>query len=113
MLKYYLYERDESLDVKGLIKKYRLELDDLCSHDKDTQDIFGFVNTWWVFGEVAMKFNYPVFMAEADNIGYKRTSCGEKQMLNDLYRAGNDNIVLVDDGIKTAILDHMRDIAWD
>jgi type I restriction enzyme M protein len=85
MLKYQLTERDDGLDAGALIAKYRAEIEDMCSIDKDTQDIFGFVNTWWVFGEVAGKLSYPVFMAEVDNIGYKRTARGEREMPNDLF----------------------------
>ena len=29
-------------------------------------------NCWWVFGEVAKHFNYPILYAHAENIGYKR-----------------------------------------
>jgi type I restriction enzyme M protein len=85
VLKSYLSERDESLSLYELINKYREELKELCKHDKDTIDTFGRVNTWWVFGEVASKLNYDVFMAEVDNIGYKRSKRGEKEMPNDLY----------------------------
>ena len=85
ILKNYITESDDGLSASDLIEKYRPELDDLCSIDKDTVDSFGHVNTWWVFGEVAQKLNYDVFMAEADNIGYKRTKRGEKNMPNDLY----------------------------
>ena len=113
MLKYYISERDDSLDAEGLINKYRDELDNLCSYDKDTQDIFGFVNTWWVFGEVAVKLNYSVFMAEADNVGYKRSKRGEKPMPNDLYRTDEGGLVLIDDGVKDTVLDNMREIVWD
>ena len=73
------------MDVDSLIEKYRLELRDLCSYDKDTVDVFGYVNTWWVFSEVSRCFDYEVFMAEVDNIGYKRTKRGEKETQNDLY----------------------------
>ena len=113
MLKCYITERDDSLDTNGLIKKYREELIDLCSYDKDTQDIFGYVNTWWVFGEVAEKINYSVFMAEADNVGYKRSKRGEKIMSNDLYRTDNNGLVLVNDDVKDTILDSIREIIWD
>lgn len=85
MLKNYISDKDDHLTADELIDKYRAELDDLCSLDKDTFDSFGHVNTWWVFGEVAQKFNYNVFMAEVDNIGYKRTKRGEKEMPNELY----------------------------
>jgi len=30
-------------------------------------------NTWWVFGEVSRELNYEIFMAEVENVGYKRT----------------------------------------
>lgn len=85
MLKSYITDRDEFLTADELIEKYRSELEDLCSLDKDTFDSFGHVNTWWVFGEVAQKLNYDVFMAEVDNIGYKRTKRGEKEMPNELF----------------------------
>ena len=52
-------------------------------------------------------------MAEADNIGYKRTKRGEKPMPNDLYRVGVNNDILVDDGKKTTILDYMRELDWE
>ena len=51
-------------------------------------------------------------MAEADNVGYKRSKRGEKTAINDLYRTNEDGIILVDDGIKETILDYMRDIHW-
>ncbi len=85
MLKNYLTERDDALSAKELIEKYRAELEDLCKFDKDTVGAFGYVNTWWVFGEVAPKLNYDVFMAEVDNVGYKRTKRGEKEMPNELF----------------------------
>ena len=85
MLKDYLTEDDAVLGNDKLIEKYFAELNSLCEYDKDTQEIFGFVNTWWVFGEVASHFKYDVFMAEVENIGYKRTKRGEKTMPNDLF----------------------------
>ena len=84
-LKGFLIEQDKELGKDELIEKYRLELSDLCSYDKDTVDVLGYVNTWWVFNEVAKAFDYDVFMAEVDNIGYKRTKRGEKETANDLY----------------------------
>ena len=116
LLKNHLVEEDKKLNVIDLITKYIEELKDLCTYDKDTKDTFGFVNTWWVFGEVSNTLNYPIFMAEADNVGYKRTKRGEKPMPNDLYRSHIENgvdIISVDDGVKTKILDYMRDLNWD
>ena len=113
MLKNYLTELDDELDASALIDKYSEELNELCTIDKDTKDTFGFVNTWWVFGEVVSRLNYSVFMAEADNIGYKRTKRGERQMPNELYRTDLSGNILFDDGIETTILDAMRKIDWN
>jgi type I restriction enzyme M protein len=113
MLKEYVNEEDEKLTLTELVQKYQDELTELCKYDKDTQDTFGFVNTWRVFGEVAKVLNYSIFMAEAEQIGYKRTKRGEKPQLNELYRAGNSGEILVDDGEKSTILDFLREIQWE
>ena len=113
MLRSYISERDAGLTLSELVNKYRAELEDLCTHDKDTQDAFGFVNTWWVFGEVSAKLKYDIFMAEAENVGYKRTKRGENKMPNELFRVNNNNELILDDGISTTILDYMRSIKWD
>ena len=85
ILKNYITEEDNHLTIKELISKYIEELKDLCSINKDTSDLYGYVNTWWVFGEVVNKLDYEIFMAEVDNIGYKRTKSGEKEMPNELF----------------------------
>jgi len=113
MLKDYFEEDDKKLSVKSLIEKYIDDLKELCKYDNDTKDVFGFVNTWWVFGEVAKELSYKIFMAEVENIGYKRTKRGEKPMPNELYRTNNKGEVLVDDGITKTALDYMRKIEWD
>ena len=66
-----------------------------------------------VFGEVAKELKYKIFMAEVENIGYKRTKRGEKPMPNELYRMNEKGEVLVDDGKKETALDHLRDVLWD
>ncbi len=121
MLKDYFEKEDRKLTPSELIIKFEDELKELCKFDKDTKDIFGFVNTWWVFGEVAKELNYKIFMAEVENIGYKRTKRGEKPMPNELYRNGEIKYadgtkkidVLVDDNITKTALDYMRKIKWD
>ena len=113
MLKDYFDVGDENFHPKDLIKKYQDELKDLCKYNNDTKDVFGFVNTWWVFGEVAKELNYKIFMAEVENVGYKRTKRGEKPMPNELYRIDKNGEVLVDDGVKKTALDYMRGIEWD
>lgn len=114
---------DKKLSAKDLIEKYKDELKELCKYDKDTKDTFGFVNTWWVFGEAAKELNYKIFMAEVENIGYKRTKRGEKSMPNELYRTNDKGEVLIDDlpaealvkegGVTKTALDYMRKIEWE
>jgi type I restriction enzyme M protein len=85
-LKDFITEKDKILKVKEILIKYRSEIIDLSKYEKDTE-IFGFYNAWWVFGEVAkeMDIDYDIFMAEAENVGYKRTKRGENPRPNDLY----------------------------
>ena len=113
MLKDYIEDDDIILSTKEIIEKYTDELKDLCKYDNDTKDVFGFVNTWWVFGEVAKMFNYEIFMAEVENVGYRRTKRGEKPMPNELFRVNEKDEVLVDDGVKETALDYLRDVLWD
>jgi len=113
MLKDCFEDNDLDLSPLDLIKKYKDELKNLCKYNKDTRDIFGFINTWWVFGEVAKDLDYKIFMAEIDNIGYKRTKRGENPMPNELYRVNNKNVVLVNDGKKETVLDYLREVTWD
>lgn len=84
-LKDFLTKEDKALSIIELLTKYKDEIEDLASFDKDTKDVFGYYNTWWVFGEVAKQQDYSIFMAEAENVGYKRTKRGEKPQPNDLY----------------------------
>jgi len=113
MLKNYIEDDDKKLSAKELIEKYKDELKELCKYDNDTKDAFGFVNTWWVFGEVAKELDYEIFMTEVENIGYKRTKRGEKPMPNELYRVNDKGEVLIDDGITKTALDYMRKIEWE
>lgn len=83
-LKDYLTPEDEVLEVKQLLEKYSEEIGSVSKFEKET-DVFGFYNAWWVFGEVAKELDYDIFMAEAENVGYKRTKRGENPMPNDLF----------------------------
>ena len=113
MLKNYYVDKDDLLSKDELIEKYEQELNDLCKHDNETVNMFGFVNTWWVFGEVSKELSYDIFMAEAEEVGYKRTKRGERLRPNDLFRTDNQGNILVDDGIQETILDYMRSLDWE
>lgn len=113
LLKDYMEETDSNLSMSEIISKYRDEISELCTIDKDTQEVFGFVNTWWVFGEVSKELNYEIFMAEIENVGYKRSKRGIKLMPNDLFRESSNGEIIVDDGVMETALDHLRSITWD
>ena len=113
LLKDYIEEEDDKLSLEELVKKYTDEIIELCKYDKDTKDVFGFVNTWWVFGEVAKELDYKIFMAEVENIGYKRTKRGEKPKPNELFRTDDKGVILVDDGVMETALDYLRLIEWN
>lgn len=113
MLKDYDYENIKNLNFETIINKYKEELIELCKFDKDTVNVFGYVNSWWVFSEVSKELNYKIFMAEVENIGYKRTKRNEKITNNELYRVDNTGQIIVDDGILKTALDYMRQIQWD
>lgn len=83
-LKDYITPEDKGLNPKELLTKYSEEIDSLSKFEKET-NVFGFYNAWWVFGEVAKEMDYDIFMAEAENVGYKRTKRGENPMPNELY----------------------------
>lgn len=84
-----------------------------CKIDNGTTEAFGYVNTWWVFRDVSAHFNYDIFMAEADEVGYQRTMSTTRKRPNELYRENEDGRILVDDNSHETILDYLRDIDWD
>lgn len=115
MLKDYFEDDDKKLSVKALIEKYIDELKALCKIDKEMIALMNdnHSNSWWVFGEVAEELDYKIFMAEVENVGYKRTKRGEKPMPNELYRTNDKGEILVDDSTMTTVLDYMRKIEWE
>lgn len=85
-LKDYIAPEDNELEIKELLIKYSDEIVSISKYEKET-DAFGFYNAWWVFGEVTKEseIDYSIFMAQAENVGYKRTKRGVNPMPNDLY----------------------------
>ena len=57
MLKYYITEKDGTLSADELVDKYRSELEDLCTIDKDTVEAFGSCLTHGGFLARYTKFN--------------------------------------------------------
>lgn len=84
-LKHYIKESDKALNIKDLLEKYYEEIEEILKYDKDLIEEFGYVNARWVFAEVAKDLGYDIFMAEVENVGYKRTKRGENPMPNELF----------------------------
>ena len=63
---------DDSLTITELKEKYE---DDLKQIDSD----------WWVFSKISQDFDYPIFMAHAEEIGYKRGANKEEKRPNELF----------------------------
>jgi len=78
-------DEESGLEIKELVETYRPQIEETAKIDKDTVEAFGHVNTSWVFGGVAQELRLPVFMAEAANIGYKRSKRGERSQPNELF----------------------------
>lgn len=112
-LKGYIQEEDKELTNNEILDKYSNEIIELCRTDKDTEEEFGHVNTWWVFEEVAKQLDYSIFMSEVDRIGYKRTKRGEKKQANDLYRVDEYGNVIVEDDKEKTVLDYIRKLDWE
>ena len=96
-LKHFLLEEDLSLSFSDLIRKYKDEIADVGrNHD------------WWIFGEVARELDYPIFMANAEEIGYKRTIRGEQRRPNFLFKTNGKNEILVDIKNPKTIIDYFK-----
>lgn len=107
-LKDFIEKEDKNLTIKKLLQKYQEGIKAISKYDKDLIDYFSYVNVWWVFGEVAKESDYNIFMAEARNVGYKRTKRGEKPMPNDLFSADKKDEILIDANNPKTILDYLR-----
>lgn len=84
-IKHYIKPNDNTLSIKEILQKYIEEITEISKFDKDLVEEFGYVNARWVFAEVAKDLGYDIFMAEVENVGYKRTKRGENPMPNELY----------------------------
>lgn len=102
-LKHYLEEADQDLSPQEIVIKYRDEI----GHTNANQD-------WWVFGEVSKHFDYEIFMAEVEEIGYKRTKRGEQKRPNELFQQDEHGNIIVDAKEPKTILDWLKlKVRWD
>jgi len=94
------YESEEEPEIKELKEKYK---DEIKLADSE----------WWTFKKVSEKLNYKIFMAHAEEIGYKRGVNKEDPRENQLFQTDEEgNIVINTDNPKT-ILDYLRrSVKW-
>jgi type I restriction enzyme M protein len=78
----------------------------------DYGDKLKYANSWWCFAEVSSdpEFDRPIFFAEAQNIGYKRTKRNEQPRPNDLYDADTEGFPVANIDQPNTIFDYY--CAW-
>jgi len=71
---------------------------------------------WWVFKNVSKEQDYPIFMAHAEEIGYKRGTRKEEKRSNQLFNSEgeySDRIIYIDTDEPKTILDYLRkSVIW-
>jgi type I restriction enzyme M protein len=71
-----------------------------------------YCNAWWCFSEVTSRkeFDCAIFFAEAEHVGYKRTTRHPEGIPqpNDLFLADADGNIIINTKNPRTILDHMR-----
>ena len=91
------------------IKKYKIFF------EKGTP--FKIDKDWWVFSKVSKKLDYSVFMANVEEVGYKRTTRFEKVRPNDLFnvmKEENIDEIKINTLTPDKVLDYLRrDVKWD
>jgi len=66
---------------------------------------------WWVFKNISKEQDYPIFMAHAEEIGYKRGTRKEEKRPNQLFNSEgeySDRIIYIDTDNPKTILDYLR-----
>ncbi len=71
-----------------------------------------YCNAWWCFAEVTSSepFDYPIFFAEAEHVGYKRTTRHPEgiDQPNDLFKTDSEGNIIIDTDDPQSILEHLR-----
>lgn len=88
-------DADEILDIKDIKEKYN---DEIKLADAE----------WWTFKKVSEQLNYKIFMAHAEEIGYKRGIRGEEARENQLFQTDSDGNIIIDTNNPKTILDWLR-----
>lgn len=71
---------------------------------------------WWVFKNVSKEQDYPIFMAHAEEVGYKRGVRKEEKRLNQLFNFEGEysgRVINIDTKNPKTILDYLRkNVIW-
>jgi type I restriction enzyme M protein len=88
-------EEVAALDAKTIKDTYEDILTDLLN-DED----------WWVFKQVSAKFDYPIFMAHCDEIGYKISKKqGQLTRPNELFQKDGEGLITLNLKNPESVLD--------
>lgn len=88
-------DADNELDIEEIKEKYKEEIKLADSE-------------WWTFRKVSEELNYKIFMAHAEEIGYKRGIRGEEVRENQLFQTDEEGNVIIDTNNPKTILDYLR-----
>jgi type I restriction enzyme M protein len=92
---------DKTFGIKELKEKYKDEI-----KLADTE--------WWTFRRISEKLNHKIFMAHAEEIGYKRGIRGEEMRDNQLFQTNDDGNIIIDTNNPKTILDYLkRSVKWE
>jgi len=112
MLKNYIREEFEDGDEK-------LSYEDLKSKYSDfiNKTPFRIDANWWIFSKVSEELDYDIFMANVEEVGYKRTTRWEKERPNDLFatsKVENEETVSINTKEPKTVLDNLRGmVKWE
>jgi type I restriction enzyme M protein len=94
---------DKKLSFKELKEKYEENI-----NEEDLK--------WWVFKNVSKEQDYPIFMAHAEEIGYKRGVRKEEKRPNQFFNSEGEysnRIIFIDTKNPKTILDYLRKyVTW-
>lgn len=117
VLKQYLkdYYPDGKIEHDMLLERIYDDIIDVSELDYPNWNIStakkyasGCCNSWWVLGNTISSFDEDIFMAEAENVGYKRTKVSYEIRENDLYSSDNNDNIIIDTNKPKTILDHIK-----
>lgn len=88
-------DADTDLEIKEIRERY---IDEIKLADSE----------WWAFKKISEELNYKIFMAHAEEIGYKRGIRGEEVRENQLFQTDDNGNIIINTENPQTILDYLR-----